>query len=208
VGLTHRIVELIPKRADRAAAVSYRHQYDTVNALLDAIALRLSGELERSGHAAFPVPASRRCDDERICAVFSHKLAAHLAGLGWIGRSCLLVTPERGPRARWVSVLTDAPLAPTGSPLAPHCGDCRACVDQCPAHAFTGRLFDEREPREARYDARACEQYINAQETPTMPAVCGMCLWVCPHGRPRLRRRDARRLPGRTRPHLAASPHD
>ncbi|MCK9565162.1 MAG: hypothetical protein M0Q43_03825 [Methanothrix sp.] len=70
--------------------------------------------------------------DERVAVVFSHKLAAHMAGLGWIGKSCLLITPEAGPRVRWASVLTDAPMKATGYAMAERCGECRKCVDVCP----------------------------------------------------------------------------
>ena len=83
----------------------------------------------------------------------SQKLAAHLSGLGWIGKSCLLVTPDHGPRVRWVTVLTDAPLRPTGAPLEQRCGECTACVDICPVHALTGKPFSPDELREARFDA-------------------------------------------------------
>jgi epoxyqueuosine reductase QueG len=33
-----------------------------------------------------------------------------LAGLGWIGKSCSLISPHFGPRLRLVTVLTNAPL--------------------------------------------------------------------------------------------------
>ena len=97
-------------------AMEYKHHaYDTVNDLLDTIALRLSNSLQRQGYRAFPIPASKRAVvDERVAAIFSHKLAAHMAGLGWIGKSCLLITPEAGPRVRWATVLTDAPIARNG----------------------------------------------------------------------------------------------
>ena len=185
VALLDPIVNQLPRRGEKAAAMEYKHHaYDTVNGLLDIIALRLSGSLQRQGYRAFPVPASKRAVvDDRVAATFSHKLAAHLAGLGWIGKSCLLITPEAGPRVRWVTVLTDAPLHPTGSPLAERCGECRECVEICPMAAFTGRPFREDEPREARYDARKCEQYLKDLEEKTGYGVCGMCLYVCPHGR-------------------------
>jgi epoxyqueuosine reductase QueG len=119
----------------------------------------------------------------RVAAIFSHKLAAHMAGLGWIGKSCLLITPEAGPRVRWATVLTDAPLPATGSAMAERCGECQKCVEICPQAAFTGRPFREDEPREARYDARKCELYLKDLEEKTGYGVCGMCLFVCPHGR-------------------------
>jgi epoxyqueuosine reductase len=134
-------------------------------------------------NGAFPVPASRRTDDEHICGVFSQKLATHLAGLGWIGKSCLLVTPEYGPRVHWVTVLTDAPLLPASTPMEQKCGACPACVDICPRHAFNGRIFYKEEPREAHFDAVACDQYIREMEKKKSVAVCGLCLYICPHGK-------------------------
>ena len=140
--------------------------------------------LQREGHQALPIPASKRVDNERICAAFSHKLAAHLAGLGWIGKSCLLVTPEEGPRVRWATVLTDAPLPVTGKPMDGRCGKCNRCVEICPVQAFTGAAFRASEPREKRYDAGKCDRYFAAmRDKDAQLAVCGLCLYVCPYGR-------------------------
>jgi epoxyqueuosine reductase len=184
IALPNSIVDQLPRRAERAVTVNYYcHCYDVINLRLDIITSRLAGFLERDGYAAMPLPASERADDERICGSFSHKLAAHLAGLGWIGKSCLLVTPEVGPRARWSTVLTDAPLSPTGEALDERCGDCAECVDICPQQAFTGRPFHLGEPREARYDARKCERYFQVMESAAGRAACGMCIYVCPYGR-------------------------
>jgi len=177
------IVDLLPGR-ERWVSISYRHSnYDVINSRLEQLSSRVASELQRGGHRALPIPASRRVDSERLCAAFSHKLAAHLAGLGWIGKSCLLITPDHGPRARWVTVLTDAPLAPTGPGMQPRCGSCHACVDACPAHAFTGRMFDPQEPRSARFHARMCEAYFDELEARGEEATCGLCVDVCPHGK-------------------------
>jgi epoxyqueuosine reductase len=186
VGITllDSIVDQLPKRAEKAIAIEYRHYgYDVVNNKLDFIALHLSNLLQRQGYRAFPIPASKRVDDERICAAFSHKLAAHLAGLGWIGKSCLLITPQAGPRVRWATVLTDAPLEPTGYPLEERCGECLECVEICPIGAFTDRSFNKDETREKRYDARKCESYHKDLEKTMGVGLCGMCLYVCPYGR-------------------------
>jgi epoxyqueuosine reductase QueG len=182
--LQDELVDLLPDR-DQEGAILYRHtSYDVVNANLDQIALRVVNLLQREGYAAFPVPASKRTSDEKIAGIFSQKLAAHMAGLGWIGKSCLLVTPDHGPRVRWVTVLTDAPLAPTGSPMAPRCGECTACVDICPIRAFTSRTFSPDEPREARFDAAACDRYYQQLGKELgVDGACGLCLYVCPHGR-------------------------
>jgi epoxyqueuosine reductase QueG len=180
------IVDRLPKRLEeRAVSVNYLHHcYDVVNSRLDLSASRIAGALQREHYRALPLPASERVDDDRICGQFSHKLAAHLAGLGWIGKSCLLVTPEAGPRVRWTTVLTDAPLEPTGEPMGERCGDCTECVDACPQEAFTGRPFIPGEPREARYDARKCERYFKVIEEKAGERVaCGLCVYACPFGR-------------------------
>jgi epoxyqueuosine reductase len=184
IRLLDTIVDQIPNRSQRAVRVSYRnHTYDVVNGRLDQISSLLAGRLQKEGYRSMPVPASERIDDERICAMFSHKMAANLAGLGWIGKSCLLITPEYGPRVRWTTVLTDYPFSNVGRPIGPRCGECRECVNACPVGAFTGRTFDQDEPREARYDARKCEDYHKEMEKQAPKPVCGMCVYICPHGR-------------------------
>jgi epoxyqueuosine reductase len=184
VALFDPIVDQLPRHADRSAAMSYRHHcYDVVNQRLDHITSRLGSALQREGFQAFPVPASQTVNDERLYGIFSNKMAAHLAGLGWIGKSCLLVTPEVGPRARWATVLTDAPLNAASESMGEGCGDCQECVDICPPGAFTGRPFREEEPREARFDVHKCSAYVMDRENEVGARVCGLCLYVCPHGR-------------------------
>ncbi len=186
IRLLDTIVDRLPHRLERSVAVDYRHHaYDTINQRLDLIASQVSSLIQNQDFRAYPIPASRRVNDEKICAAFSHKLGAHLAGLGWIGKSCLLVTPQAGPRVRWATVLTDAPLTTTGTPMEQRCNDCHECVDICPAHAFSGRNFKADEPRESRYDARKCEEYFREMEKqrPGQPPVCGLCVYACPHGK-------------------------
>ena len=60
---------------------------------------------------------------------------------------------------------------------------CQACVDICPVQAFNGRSFRPDEPRSARYDARKCDDYLENLEKTNAPGVCGMCLYICPHGK-------------------------
>jgi epoxyqueuosine reductase len=186
IRLFDEIVDGLPRREeDRAVSINYLHHcYDVVNERLDRMASRLASVLQGKGHRVLPLPSSERFDSERICAQFSHKLAARTAGLGWIGRSCLLITPEAGPRARWNSILTDAPLRPTGTPVDEQCGECLECVRACPRQAFTGRAFLPDEPREARYDAAKCERYFkDLKEEYGTRTACGLCIYACPHGR-------------------------
>jgi len=183
VRLPGAVVDALP-RDDRAALQSYsQHAYQVINQRLNLIASALGSALQREGWRAFPIDASGTPYPDRLYGAFSHKMGARLAGLGWIGKSCLLVTPQFGPRVRWATVLTDAPLEPTGSPIGDGCGACRQCVDICPARAFTGRAFAEGEPRELRYDAHACQRYLEGRKDTVGEGVCGLCLYVCPYGR-------------------------
>jgi epoxyqueuosine reductase QueG len=184
IALPAAIVDRLPDRSERQVAVNYQHHaYDVINWRLDYSASVIASFLQKEGHTALPLPAAERVDDRRICASFSHKLGARLAGLGWIGKSCLLVTPDAGPRVRWVSVLANAPLTPAEKLIEEKCGSCHQCVDICPVKAFTGRAFSKDEPREARYDAQSCEAYFKEMKTSGKAAVCGMCVYVCPYGR-------------------------
>jgi epoxyqueuosine reductase QueG len=183
VALPSAIVDQLDRHEDRRVALAYRsHGYDAINVRLDQLASRTTSILQQGGHRSFPIAASQTIDGEKHYGLFSHKLAAHLAGLGWIGKSCLLVTPQVGPRVRWVTVLTDAPLE-TGQPMGGRCGNCRECVDGCPVRAFTGRPFREGEPREARFDVTKCYAYQRIDRERLDSILCGVCLYVCPYGR-------------------------
>ena len=180
------IVDVLPvvlERRDGALAQLYdSHMYGVIIPWLDSIALRVASLLQGDGHRALPALARLSAGRLKRSGFISHKLTAHLAGLGWIGKSCLLVTPERGPRAIWTSVLTNAPLS-AGVPMAVRCGSCRECVDACPAEAFTGRNFVEGEPREARMDADRCAGYRDGLQQQFGWRTCGLCLHACPYGR-------------------------
>ncbi len=61
------------------------------------------------------------------------RIAAYLAGLGEIGYSKMLITPEFGPRVRIGVVLTEMELEPDPIYNGPKlCNKCMACVRECP----------------------------------------------------------------------------
>jgi epoxyqueuosine reductase QueG len=185
--LCHDVVDQLPNRFTSSVAMHYRHHaYNVTNQRLDHTSSRLSGVLQREGYHSLPIPATQHDTyDNNLYGIFSHKMAARLSGMGWIGKCCLLVTPEVGPRVRWVTVLTDAPLKITGKPMEERCGDCQECVEICPSQAFTGELFREEDPREIRFDANKCYNYLNKMKNTSALGSCGMCLYVCPYGRKR-----------------------
>ena len=70
------------------------------------------------------------------------KVAAHFAGLGFIGHNTLVITPEYGPRVRWIAMLTTAELEPD-KPFSrnlcaeqPLCQKESLCVKACPYNAI------------------------------------------------------------------------
>lgn len=161
---------------------TYLYYYNVVNACLDQIALRVAAVLVDLGYRSFPVPASQRTRRDKLAGIFSHRLAAHLAGLGWIGKSCSLVTERFGPRVRLVTVLTDAPL-PAGRPVPARCGNCVACVAACPCGAIKGVDFRAADPLGVRLDAQACHDYLQTVKLDFGKRVCGRCIAACPADR-------------------------
>jgi epoxyqueuosine reductase QueG len=184
IALFHPIMDQLRREIDRVTALTFKHHcYDLINQRLDQTTSRLSSRLQREGFRVLPVPASQTVNRDGLCGIFSNKMAAHLAGLGWIGKSCLLVTPEVGPRVRWATVLTDAPLRVTGAPMAEQCGSCQECVEVCPPRAFTGKPFRESEPRDVRFAAHKCWDYLGKREEAMGVRVCGLCAHICPYGK-------------------------
>jgi len=188
--LSAAVVDGLEGTADgrkRAPVLNYwHHMYQVVNPALDAAAREVTRLLEAAGYRAYPIPASQTIDATELRGYLSHKAVARQAGLGWIGRSCLLVTPQHGPRVRLATVLTDAPLE-ASRPLDRDCGSCRVCVEACPAGAFTGRPWRADELREERFDVWACHQHTERRKEAWGfkgdGTICGICVWCCPYGR-------------------------
>jgi epoxyqueuosine reductase QueG len=180
--LLDSVVDELFRHEEPSAIYTYRGLYNSANASLDRAALLVAKYLQEADFKAYPIPASQTINPKRLEGAFSHKLAAHLAGLGWIGKSCLLITPQHGPRVRLATVLTDASLQ-AGKPMPSRCGDCSKCVEICPVKAFTGVAFNSSEPREARFKASLCKGYTDKRAELLGEGLCGLCVYVCPWGR-------------------------
>lgn len=119
------------------------------NSLLDRTGYKVVRLLEEYGYKAIGIASSniwryRKYDgvDSWFTPDLSHIHASTAAGLAQIGWSGLAITPEYGPRVRFISVITEAVLAPTplynGPVLCDMCGD---CIKNCPTEALH-RDFD------------------------------------------------------------------
>jgi epoxyqueuosine reductase len=183
--LSQFVVDEIMNGEEPGPTYAYFHHYRTVNAFLDREALWVASMLQRAGARALPVAASQSVGDMGpYSGIFPHKTGAVRAGLGWIGRNALLVTPQYGPRVRLATVLTDFPLPISEPQPMPGCGDCQECVAACPAAALTGETFQPGRPRSSLLDAAACSAHMKrAYQQIGRGAVCGVCMAVCPYGR-------------------------
>jgi len=107
----------------RVARYSWRDEYEPLRAALGSIAERLVGDGFRTRVLA---------DDNALV----DREAAYRAGLGWYGKNANLLLPGQGSWFVLGSVVTDAPLPPTGPPVADGCGSCTRCLTACPTGAF------------------------------------------------------------------------
>jgi len=150
----------------------YFHHYRQMNFFLDRGALLVADHIQKQGFGSLAIAASQIIDWDKQRAHLSHKHIARAAGLGWFGRSNLLVNPELGSRFRLVTVLTDMPLEPD-APLGRDCGSCRACIRACPAEAIN-------ETREA-FDHLACFEKLKEfrKKGYTTQFICGVCVRDC-----------------------------
>ena len=161
----------------------YFAEYNRINALLTRLSEAVADMLIHTGRRANPVLATTdHFNPVTLSMPVQHKTVATRAGLGWIGKSALLVTKEYGPAVRLGSVLTDADVE-TGVPVnASHCGTCRNCVDRCPAQAIVGDNWQPSTSREAIYDAPTCRMTamrLSAQAG-FEATICGVCINACP----------------------------
>jgi len=164
----------------------YYAGYLRLNEALDAAAatlveaLRAAGSRAEGVAATIPEELSGTVTDWGDAGVFPHKTAATRAGLGWIGKTALFVSPEFGPRVRLATVFTDLELDAGTAVTAGRCGACRRCVDACPAGAGRDVTWRAGMPRDALYDEKACE--AETDRHPDLGGVCGVCIAVCPWG--------------------------
>jgi epoxyqueuosine reductase QueG len=187
IRLLDAVVDDLFRHEELSAIYPYRGLYHIVNNSLDRAAFLIAKRIQDANFKAYPIAASQTINPRKLEGTFSHKLAANLAGLGWIGKNCQLITPEYGPRVRLTTVLTNAPLK-TGEPLVNRCGECRECVKICPASAFTGVSFDSSKPRDVRFRAYKCKDYTDKRAKRIGIGFCGLCVYICPHGTRRVPR--------------------
>ena len=109
---------------------------------------------------------------------------AALAGVGWHGKSTMLIHPRLGAWFFLAEILTTLALPPD-APSRDHCGKCARCIEACPTGAITAPL---------RVDARRCVSYLTIEHKGAIPKEfrvligdriygCDDCIAACPWNR-------------------------
>ena len=180
-----------PKEVIRGIAAlptkEYYNQYNQLNERLDMLVTFGADALKAFGYR--PVPQTRAYVEQYETdyeSLLPHKTIATRAGIGWIGKSALLVTEAFGSMVRISSILTDAPLETAKPVNNSKCGDCKACTVACPAGAISGKLWEVGIPRDEFFNARRCRRTARERSFSSFGvevSLCGRCIEVCPYTR-------------------------
>ena len=163
--------------------MQYYEEYRRVNELLSALCREAVRFLGDHGIGAVAIePTVKKVNPESLATSFQHKTAATRAGLGWVGKSDLLITRKYGAAVRLATVLCDVEFEPGAPENSSRCGECMECVLFCPAKAITGSHWEAGQDRDVVYNAHECYDMakrlsggIGVQST-----ICGICIAVCP----------------------------
>lgn len=109
---------------------------------------------------------------------------AQRAGLGWIGKNRQLIIPKAGSYFFLGELFVDIELEYDKSFEKAFCGNCDACLRNCP----TGALSED------GFDARRCLSYLTIEYREELPKNigekmrnciygCDRCMLACPHNR-------------------------
>ncbi len=183
VTIVRRLSDTVVETIDGKPTIIYFHHYRTTNTKLDLLALDAVDFIEAQGYSALPIAASQstNTDKDAYRGIFSHKTAAVLSGLGFIGKNALFITPQYGSKIRLATVLTDMPLTAEFPVMARGCGSCEICKNACPAKAITGNNYVYGNARDSIFDARRCSEHMKTYKDIGRGAVCGICMRVCPY---------------------------
>ena len=128
------------------------------------------------------IQAKACCDTVPV----SDKRWAARAGLGWIGRHTLLVTPLWGSWVNLGELLTVEPCDHYDHPLPSRCSACNLCVDACPNRALAPLAH----PGSFALDVRRCTAYYTTHNPQPLPPHldphgytlgCDICQTACPY---------------------------
>lgn len=182
VGLSYYVEEPDPSwwndpLRGRIARYAWAPDYhDRMLPMLEDLAAAVAGRLGR--------PAAIRCYVDTGPVL--EREHAERAGLGFVGKNTLLISPRYGSYLLLGEILLDAELpalhAAPASRTPGTCGTCRRCQDICPTHAF---------PAPYILDSNRCISYLTIEHKGSIPEAlrplmknwiygCDECQSICP----------------------------
>ena len=114
---------------------------------------------------------------------FIERAWAELAGMGFVGKNAMLISPADSSFFFLGMILCNAEFEPDIPITKDHCGKCQRCLVSCPTDAFLAN---------AQLDARRCISYLTIEHKQIIPDAlkekmghwlfgCDVCQDVCPH---------------------------
>lgn len=184
ISIALRLDDEIIRQIDSAPTIEYADHYREINIKIDKSLNEIAKWIESHQGHVFIVPASKIMNSKNLAGHISHKAVARLAGLGWIGKSLLLVHPTEGPRIRFGTILTDIQF-PFDTPIDNGCGPCPMCTQACPVQAIYDVNTQDyyKSPNDAIDLDRCFTQCKIFRDLPGIRAtICGICMRACPYG--------------------------
>jgi epoxyqueuosine reductase len=137
---------------------------------LEKVALQVMGYLGDKKQHSLIIHTEDEFDPINRIGLISLKVLVKAAGLGWQGRSLLIISPDYGPIHRLIAILTDRHLQPD-EPIANKCGNCSICIHECPTNALRLARFEDH-PKNR-------EHVLNLHDC-LGDKGCKVCLIACP----------------------------
>lgn len=171
------IARAMPKGLTKVSPrLIYGHGNELAKERVDICVQDLAMAMETQGCIAVPLPSDDPYDVWDVetttgKGILSMKHAAVLAGLGFLGKSTILINDRYGTLLTLGAILTNVSL--TSDELAvSHCiHSCSRCISACPSGALDGVTVNQTKCRKHTYGT-------NARGFPVVN--CNTCRTVCP----------------------------
>ncbi|VAW07098.1 Epoxyqueuosine (oQ) reductase QueG [hydrothermal vent metagenome] len=158
-----------PRDGRSVARFADGDRYHTLTTILG----ELAEHLDRSGYRVEIV-----FDDDRLV----DRAVAARAGVGWSGKSSMLLVPGHGPWVLLGSIVTDA-LLPRDEAMLRTCGTCDDCIPACPTAAIVAPgVIDARRCLAAIFQSRGDIPREVRTAAGGRIYGCDDCLTSCPPG--------------------------
>ena len=107
---------------------------------------------------------------------------AQKAGLGWIGKNSMLISPKLGSYTFIGELILDVDIEPSRTSIPNRCGSCTRCIDSCPTGAILAPQI---------IDAQKCISYLTIEKKSSLTTTeqeslngwcfgCDICQEACP----------------------------